>query len=52
MSKEYPYRLFYQTYSERLPRGHNNQQIHHKACDVLDDLSLAVYLDAKAVGNA
>lgn len=47
------FRLFYQTYAERLPeirhmacdellRSHGNQQIHHKACDVLADMSLAV----------
>ena len=47
------FRLFYQTYAERLPeirhkacdellRAHGNQQIHHKACGVLDDLTLAV----------
>lgn len=47
------FRLFYQTYAERLPeirhrtcdelpREAGSRQIHHKACDVLDDLSLAV----------
>lgn len=47
------FRLFYQTYAERLPeirhkpcdvllRSDINRQIHHKACDVLDDLSIAV----------
>lgn len=47
------FRLFYQTYAERLPeirhkscdelpREDSSRQIHHKACDVLDDLSLAV----------
>ena len=47
------FRLFYQTYAERLPeirhttcdglpREDSIRQIHHKACDVLDDLSLAV----------
>ena len=47
------FRLFYQTYAERLPeirhkpcdellRVDSSRQIHHKACDVLDDLSLAV----------
>lgn len=30
------FRLFYQIYAERLP------EIHHKACDVLDDMILAV----------
>lgn len=47
------FRLFYQTYVERLPeirhkacdefpQEDSSQQIHHKACDVLDDLTLAV----------
>ncbi len=36
VTKSRYFRLFYQTYSDREP------QIHHKACDVLDDLSLAV----------
>jgi predicted nuclease of restriction endonuclease-like (RecB) superfamily len=47
------FRLFYQTYAERLPeiyhkpcdelpRVDSDRQIHHKACDVLDDLSSAV----------
>ena len=47
------FRLFYQTYADRLPeirhkpcgeflRVDSSRQIHHKACDVLDDLSLAV----------
>ncbi len=47
------FRLFYQTYAERLPeirhkpcdellQEHDNQKIHHKACGVLNDLSLAV----------
>lgn len=47
------FRLFYQTYAERLPeirhkacdellRADGNQQIRHKPCDVLDDMSIAV----------
>lgn len=47
------FRLFYQTYAGRLPeirhktsiellQSYGNRQIHHKACDVLDDISLAV----------
>lgn len=47
------FRLFYQTYADRLPeirhktcdellQADANRQIHHKACDVLDDLRLAV----------
>ncbi|MFH1009005.1 MAG: PDDEXK nuclease domain-containing protein [Candidatus Latescibacterota bacterium] len=47
------FRLFYQSYAERLPeirhkpcdvllRVDSSRQIHHKACDVLDDLNLAV----------
>ena len=47
------FRLFYQTYAERLPeirhkpcdellREDSSRQIHHNACDVLDDLILAV----------
>jgi predicted nuclease of restriction endonuclease-like (RecB) superfamily len=47
------FRLFYQTYAERLPEIRHkacdellqadvNRQKHHKACDVLDDLSLAI----------
>jgi len=47
------FRLFYQTYAERLPEirhkpcdelppAYGNHPKHHKACDVLDDLSLAV----------
>lgn len=47
------FRLFYQTYAERLPeirhkpcdellQAYGNHPKHHKACDVLDDLSLAV----------
>ena len=47
------FRLFYQTYADRLPEiSHkacdelllpdSQQRIHHKACDVLDDLCLAV----------
>jgi predicted nuclease of restriction endonuclease-like (RecB) superfamily len=47
------FRLFYQAYAERLPeirhkpcdellQAYRNQQIHHKACDVFDVLSLAV----------
>ena len=47
------FRLFYQTYAERMPkishkacdellRPYDDQKIHHKACGVLDDLSLAV----------
>ena len=47
------FRLFYQTYTERLPEIRHttcdellqadvNRQKHHKACDVLDDLCLAV----------
>jgi predicted nuclease of restriction endonuclease-like (RecB) superfamily len=47
------FRLFYQIYAERLPeirhkpcdelpQGDSSRQIHHKACDVLDDLRLAV----------
>lgn len=47
------FRLFYQTYADRLPEirhkacdelllPDSQQRIHHKACDVLDDLCLAV----------
>ncbi len=47
------FRLFYQTYAKRLPEirhkpcdelllRRDNQQIHHKACGILDDMSLAV----------
>ena len=47
------FRLFYQTYADRLPEirhtacdelllADSQRQIHHKACDVLEDLSLAV----------
>jgi len=47
------FRLFYQTYAKRLPeirhkscdelpRGDSSSQIHHNACDVLDNLILAV----------
>ncbi len=47
------FRLFYQTYAERLPEIHHkpcdelprvdsSRQIHHKPCGVLDDLSFAV----------
>jgi predicted nuclease of restriction endonuclease-like (RecB) superfamily len=47
------FRLFYQTYADRLPEirhtacdelllSDSQQRIHHKACDVLDDLCLAV----------
>jgi hypothetical protein len=47
------FRLFYQTYAERLPEIRHttcdellqadvNRPKHHKACDVLDDLSLAI----------
>ncbi len=47
------FRLFYQTYAEWLPEIRHktcdellqadvNRQKHHKACDVLDDLSLAI----------
>ncbi len=47
------FRLFYQTYAERLPEIRHttcdellqadvNRPKHHKTCDVLDDLSLAI----------
>lgn len=47
------FRLFYQTYADRVPEirhtacdelllADSQRRIHHKACDVLDDLSIAI----------